>query len=100
MTSTPRLAALVCALLASTAASAASVSFDLPTTDIVNRSNVAFLVFGGACSQAAEQVTVAGPGGFLATAQCRDTGRWEISNVSLTHLAEGTHTFTAQHPGA
>jgi hypothetical protein len=92
-----RLIALLCAQLLCASAWAQTVSFDLPGTDVVNRSNVAFLVFGGSCSNVGEQVAVTGPGTFSASAQCRDTGRWEIANVSLTHLSDGLLTFTARH---
>lgn len=94
-----RLIALLCAQLLCASAWAQTVSFDLPGTDVVNRSNVAFLVFGGSCSNVGEQVAVTGPGTFSASAQCRDTGRWEIANVSLTHLSDGALTFTARHLG-
>jgi len=93
-------AALVCVPLLSASAWAQSLSFDLPGSDVVNRSNVSFLLFGGACSEPGEQVPVSGPASFSATALCRDTRRWEISNVSLTELSEGSLTFTAQHAGA
>jgi hypothetical protein len=92
-----RLLALLCAQLLSASAWAQTVSFDLPSTDVVNRSNVAFLVFGGSCSNVGEQVSVTGPGTFSASAQCQDTGRWELANVSLTHLSDGLLTFTARH---
>lgn len=92
-----RFAALLCVQLVSAMAWAQTVSFDLPTTDVVNRSNVAFLAFGGSCSNVGEQVTVSGPSDFSATAQCRDSGRWDIANVSLTHLADGSLSFTARH---
>lgn len=92
-----RLALALSVQLLCTTALAQTVTFDLPSTDTVNRSNVAFLLFGGTCSNVAEQVTVTGPSGFVANAFCGEARRWEVSNVSLTHLPDGSHTFTASH---